>query len=339
MSSLNCNAPLLRLMLCTILLASFFPTRCMANKPVIEATAHLTTPFSIPRSHTVQINDEARTYRLYVKLPKGYKSSANKDINYPVIYLTDAMYTFQIMSGVTRFPMNSKQMTPAIIVGISWELGLRSDHSRVRDYTPTVDASWEKVTGGADRHLHFFKSKIIPYIEQNYRTDPAQRTYVGNSLGGLFGAYILLKQPDLFTNYLIGSPSFWWHERWFLTQFAKNIASLNKIDANVFIGIGALEHNGEDGDSQYNMVADAQHFKALLNNLEISSPAFSSKLLIIDEAHHATAFATTAIHGMDWLFNTKQGRMLQSSIDTADSKKLKSSQQLTPKSPITTEKF
>ncbi|GIU16317.1 MULTISPECIES: alpha/beta hydrolase [unclassified Shewanella] len=319
MLSRNLNASSIRLMLCVILLASFFPTASMANKTVIEATAHLTTPFSIPRSHTVQISDKARTYRLYIKLPKGYKSSANKDMHYPVIYLTDAMYTFQIMSGVTRFPMNSNQMAPAIIVGISWELGLKSDHSRVRDYTPTVDSSWKKITGGADRHLHFLKTKIIPYMEQNFRTDASQRTYVGNSLGGLFGAYILLQQPDLFTNYLIGSPSFWWHERWFLTQFAKNINSLTAIDANVFIGIGALEHNEEGGDSQHNMVADAQHFKALLNNLEISSPALNSKLLIIDEAHHATAFATTAIHGMDWLFNTEQGKSLKSSIETADS--------------------
>ncbi|WP_223296234.1 alpha/beta hydrolase [Shewanella halifaxensis] len=282
----------------------------MANKPVIEASAHLTTPFSIPRSHTVQINDKERNYKLYIKLPKGYKSSANRDRQYPVIYLTDAMYTFQIMSGVTRFPMNSKQMQPTIIVGISWELGLRSDHSRVRDYTPTVDTSWKKVTGGADRHLHFLKSKIIPYMEQNFRTVPEQRTYVGNSLGGLFGAYILLKQPELFSNYLLGSPSLWWQKRQFLTQFAKNIASLREIDANVFIGIGALEHNGEDGDSQHNMVADAQHFKALLNNLEVNNPALNSKLLIIDEAHHAIAFATTAVHGMDWLFNSKRGKSI-----------------------------
>ncbi|MBL4914856.1 alpha/beta hydrolase [Shewanella schlegeliana] len=278
-----------------------------ANNRSIEATAHITTPFSIPRSHTVQINDKERSYKLYIKLPKGYKSSANRDRLYPVIYLTDAMYTFQIMSGVTRFPMNSKQMQPAIIVGISWELGLRSDHSRVRDYTPSVDSSWKKVTGGAERHMRFLRDGIIPYMEQNFRVDPRQRTYVGNSLGGLFGAYVLLKQPDLFSNYLLGSPSLWWQERHFLTQFAKNIASLKEIEANVFIGVGALEHNGEGGDSEHNMVADAQHFKALLNNLEVNNPDLNSKLLIIDEAHHATAFATSAIHGMDWFFNHEEG--------------------------------
>ncbi|WP_299808686.1 alpha/beta hydrolase-fold protein [uncultured Shewanella sp.] len=339
MLTLRNKCILLSLLLSSLALLTLASPYAFAANRSIEATAHLTTPFSIPRSHTVQINDEARTYRLYVKLPKGYKASANKDLQYPVIYLTDAMYTFQIMSGVTRFPMNSKQMAPAIIVGISWELGLKSDHSRVRDYTPTVDTSWKKATGGADRHLHFLKTKIIPYIEQNYRTNPQQRTYIGNSLGGLFGAYILLKQPDLFTNYLLGSPSFWWHERWVLTQFAKNINSLQGIGANVFIGIGALEHNGKGGDSQHNMVADAQHFKALLNNVAIGNPAFDSKLLIINEAHHATAFATTAIHGMDWLFNTQQGKSLQGSKDPADNKALNGAKQLTPIPASTTEKF
>lgn len=308
MLTLHNKTPLLSVLLVSwSLLSMLFSIPTFANTRSIEATAHLTTPFSIPRSHTVQINDKERTYKLYIKLPKGYKASKNQEKQYPVIYLTDAMYTFQIMSGVTRFPMNSKQMQPAIIVGISWELGLRSDHSRVRDYTPSIDTSWKKVTGGANRHMHFLGNKIIPYIEQNFRVDPSQRTYVGNSLGGLFGAYILLKQPDLFSNYLLGSPSLWWQERQFLTQFAKNVPSLKGIDANIFIGIGALEHNGAGGDSQHNMVADAQHFKALLNNLAVNSPALNSKLLIIDEAHHGTAFATSAIHGMDWLFNHKQG--------------------------------
>lgn len=305
MFTLRNKTLLLGLLLTSLVLLATIPA--YANNRSIEATAHLTTPFSIPRSHTVQINDKERTYKLYIKLPKGYKASENRDRQYPVIYLTDAMYTFQIMSGVTRFPMNSKQMQPAIIVGISWELGLRSDHSRVRDYTPSVDSSWKKVTGGAERHMRFLRDGIIPYMEQNFRVDPSQRTYVGNSLGGLFGAYILLKQPELFRNYLLGSPSLWWQERHFLTQFAKNINSLKEIDANVFIGIGALEHNGEGGDSDHDMVADAQHFKALLNNLEVNNPDLNSKLLIINEAHHATAFATSAIHGIDWLFNHELG--------------------------------
>ncbi|MCL1146958.1 alpha/beta hydrolase [Shewanella marinintestina] len=338
MTSLNYCASLLKIMLCTILLASVFPTKSMANKHIIEATVQHNSPFHIPRSHTVKIKDNERTYKLYIKLPKGYKSSANRETDYPVVYLTDAMYTFQIMSGVTRFPMNSKQMAPTIIVGISWELGMQGDSSRVRDYTPTVDKRWHKVTGGADRHLGFLQNKVIPYIEQNYRTDPSQRTYVGNSLGGLFGAYVLLKQPALFTNYLLGSPSFWWQQQVLLEQFENNKQQLAKLNANVFVGIGALEHNGRGGSSEFDMVGDAQRFSSLLSSLtQAQTGTLNSKILLINEAHHATAFATTAIHGMDWLFNTQRGKSQPKTISLNSHSKQNSKR--TEQARSTMEKF
>ncbi|MCK8046115.1 alpha/beta hydrolase-fold protein [Shewanella sp. 1CM18E] len=297
----------------------------MANQQNIDATVMHNSPFNIPRSHTVKIQDKERTYKLYIKLPKGYKSSKNRDIDYPVIYLTDAMYTFQIMSGVTRFPMNAKQMAPAIIVGISWELGMQGDTSRVRDYTPTVDNSWNKVTGGADRYIRFLKHRVIPYVEQNYRTDSEQRTYVGNSLGGLLGGYILLKQPELFRNYLLGSPSFWWQQQTLLSQLESNSDALTKLNANIFVGIGALEHNRKGGDSEFDMVADAKRFKALLDKAAKPQPqqTLHTKLLVINEAHHATAFATTAVHGMDWLFNHKQGKSLPKAISSQSNKTMR----------------
>ncbi|MDR8525334.1 alpha/beta hydrolase [Shewanella fidelis] len=315
MSYRNYSTALIKIMLCSLLLACFLPATSIAKKSNIDAKVMHNSPFNIPRSHTVKIQDKQRTYKLYIKLPKGYKSSANRDVNYPVIYLTDAMYTFQIMSGVTRFPMNAKQMAPAIIVGISWELGMQGDTSRVRDYTPSVDHSWRKVTGGADRHIKFLQHRVIPYVEQNYRTDPEQRTYVGNSLGGLFGGYILSKQPELFRNYLLGSPSFWWQQQSLLSQLNRNREALTKLNANVFVGIGALEHNGKGGDSEFDMLGDAKQFTALLENAAKSQPqqTLNTKLLVINEAHHATAFATTAIHGMDWLFNHKQGKSLANS--------------------------
>ncbi|MCL1114934.1 hypothetical protein L2703_15195 [Shewanella basaltis] len=38
----------------------------------------------------------------------------------------------------------------------------------------------------------------MPFVEQHFRVDTQQNTFVGNSLGGLFGAYVLLEQPTLF---------------------------------------------------------------------------------------------------------------------------------------------
>nr|WP_283102769.1 alpha/beta hydrolase-fold protein [Shewanella abyssi] len=280
--------------------------------------AESTTPFNIPRTQTIQINDADRAYELFVKLPKGYDTDTNKHHRYPVIYITDAMYAFQIVSGATRFPMNSNAMQQAILVGVSWQKGLRGDKSRVRNYTPSVDKSWKKQTGDAARHVAFLQEKVLPYVQQHFRTDPSQRTYVGNSLGGLFGAYILLEQPEMFRNYVLGSPSFWWHKQMIFDLLQQRKRSLSKLKVNVFIGIGELEHNGSNGYSNFDMVGDAQAFKAALDKVNISqepskhigsplSKTITTKLLVIDDASHETAFPTSAIQGLYWLFNVKDG--------------------------------
>lgn len=288
------------------------------SRNVIAAQQTDTSPFNIPRTQTIQLNDADRAYDLFIKLPKGYNSDLNQHRHYPVIYITDAMYAFQIVSGATRFPMNSNAMQQAILVGVSWQKGLRGDKSRIRNYTPSVDNTWKKQTGGAARHAAFLQDKVLPYIQQHFRTDPSQRTYVGNSLGGLFGAYILLEQPEMFGNYVLGSPSFWWHKQIILELTQQRQQVLSKIKANVFIGIGELEHNGNGGSSSFDMVANAQQFKALIdrsnsliavdrNSNKAPNKTITSKLLIIDEASHETAFPTSAIQGLYWLFNLKNG--------------------------------
>jgi len=288
----------------------------MTIAPVQAADTN--TSFNIPRTQTIQINDANRAYELFVKLPKGYDTDANKNHRYPVIYITDAMYAFQIVSGATRFPMNSNAMQQAILVGVSWQKGLRGDKSRVRNYTPSVDKIWKKQTGGAARHVAFLQKKVLPYIKQSFRTDPSQRTYVGNSLGGLFGAYILLEQPKMFSNYVLGSPSFWWHKQMIFDLLQQRKRSLSKLKVNVFIGIGEFEHNGSNGYSSFDMVGDAQEFMTALDNVNISqdpsmrtgssqSMTITTKLLVIDDASHETAFPTSAIQGLYWLFNLKDG--------------------------------
>lgn len=114
----------------------------------------------------------------------------------------------------------------------------------------------------------------------------------------------------MFSNYVLGSPSFWWHQQMIFELLKQREKSLANISTNVFIGIGALEHNGNGGYSNFDMVGDAQAFKAALDstntNLNIDK-LITSKLLVIDDASHETAFPTSAIQGLYWLFNLKNG--------------------------------
>lgn len=253
--------------------------------------------FEIPRSSIVDIKDPVseRIYPLFIKLPRSYDH--NKDKTYPVIYLTDALYSFQVVSGATRFPMNTGKMEEAIIVGISYSKGSGGHESRVRDYTHIEDASWRYQTGKAQQHIDFINKSVFSYIEKNYRVNDS-RTYVGNSLGGLLGAYILFTQPDLFNNYILGSPSVWFKG----DDILKVKSEFNNNKHKVFIAVGANETRELDSPN-HDMVAGAEKLKLKLSGVDF--PSTEVKFLIIKGANHETAFPTTAIQGLYWLFKTQ----------------------------------
>ncbi|KGJ90942.1 alpha/beta hydrolase [Colwellia psychrerythraea] len=267
---------------------------------VLSPSSNAAQPFEIPRSSVVDLQDSTskRIYPLFIKLPKSY--SNNIDKKYPVIYLTDAWYSFQIVSGATRYPMNSGKMAEAIIVGISYAKGSKGDTSRVLDYTPSKNSQWKKNTGGAQQHMTFIEKDVFNYMAANYRVDTKQRTFIGNSLGGLFGSYILLTKPDMFKNYILGSPSYWFDNKSLFALADK--ASLNMVDinANVFIAIG--ERESKALESSYEMVEDAQQFYQKI--LTWQQEKLTVKMLVIPEANHQTAFPTTAIQGLHWVLAT-----------------------------------
>ncbi len=254
-------------------------------------------PFYIPRSLVTELVDpiSKRTYPLFIKLPKSY--AKNKDKKYPVIYLTDAKYAFQLVSGATRYPMNTNKMEEAIIVGISYAKGSKRDSSRVRDYTPTRSNAWQQQTGGAQQHMEFIENVIFKYISKNYRTDITNRTFIGNSLGGLFGSYVLITKPHLFKNYILGSPSYWFDNQVIFRLEAAVANKVTNINANVFISIG--ERETKDLESLYEMVNDAEKFYKKMLNWQ--QPHLKTKMLIISEANHQTAFPTTTIQGLHWI--------------------------------------
>lgn len=255
---------------------------------------------NIPRTQQFILKDADRDYQVMVKLPKDYQH--NSAHHYPVIYMTDGMYSMQVVSGATRFPMNSNVMHQAILVAIGYQKDSKDSTSRIRDYTPSHDPSWKLNTGEAKRHLRFIRDSVMPFVEHFYRIDAQQNTFMGNSLGGLFGAYVLLEQPTLFTNYVLGSPSLWFDNKQLLQRFIQDFSQIPAISAKIFVGIGELERPPYTQDS-HQMVADAQAFYQILHSHPSAKAGkLTPKLLVIPEADHSMAFPTTAIHGLSWLF-------------------------------------
>lgn len=249
----------------------------------------------LPRSEIVEISDSntKRVYELFIQHPRRY----SEEKKYPVVYMTDAPYTFPIVTSAARYPVNVKKMEDVMFVGISWQKGYNGGLSRQRDYTPTSSSpGFKDPSGKAHEHLEFIHKDVFHYIETKYNTDPSRRTYIGNSFGGLFGAYILLNSPESFRHYIISSPSMWWDNDFMLQQeFRIPITQKNAV----FISVGELETKYSKGVNN-DMVLGAKKFFSLLNKNKPST--MELELRVVPHANHETVFPTAAIQGLWWLF-------------------------------------
>lgn len=257
-------------------------------------------PYVIEGSRQVELSDsQDRQYNLYIQLPPSYEHSTHA---YPVVYMTDANYSFPMVSAATRFPMRSGKMHQAILVAISYQKGKTATDSRIKDYTPHKARSWKRPTGGAPAFKGFLKHQVMAYMAKHYRTDSTRRVYMGNSLGGLFGAYILAEEPTLFRSYILGSPSLWFDQSSLLTS--TDFARLRQVKSavEVFVGIGEKEQTRFGAG--YDMVTDTRSFINTLKGLAM--PNLRTRLYIIAEADHSIAFPTSAIHGLDWVLGVKE---------------------------------
>lgn len=267
-------------------------------------------PFQIERSHVLPLASRTlgRSYELYVKLPPGYDRPENAQRKYPVLYLTDGPYTFQVASGGTRVPFTHGTFEEFILVGLSYAQGEDPAQSRERDLTPFVDTRNKPYpTGGAQAYLDFLEREAMPLAETSYRIDPAQRTLVGQSYGALFGLWVLFTEPHLFRNYVLTSTSLWYNRRAMFPLEAKFAAQHRDLDANVYFAIGANEHPAPCGRtagecSNDDMVADqAAMVKALRSR---RYPHLKVHAKVVEGAYHTTTFPVGLLWALQDLFLT-----------------------------------
>lgn len=211
-----------------------------------------------------------------------------------MLYTTDAMWHIEILSAATEYIIEE-----VILVGISWQKDANEDlvkeegkHvSRYRDYSveplsnPEHQAKYQ--FGQASGHLDFMRNDVFTYVGNNYRTDPENRSYFGYSLGGLFGAYALLAQPNTFKNYIIASPGLK-GDIPYLTEITANLKDQN-LNANVFISYGTLEEELGGYAGQLITLLKARNDEGL-----------SLKQVVV-EGSHQTASPLTGVQSVTWL--------------------------------------
>lgn len=256
--------------------------------------------YAVPRSAVHDVSAGETTYKLYVSTPPGYSSAQNADRRYPVIYLNDGELFFLAAAGEPLLSYYNRVLEETIVVAISYAVGEDPLASRQRDLTPAVDASFANPTGGAADYLAMIKGTAIPLIESAYRTDPERRTLAGHSLGGTFGAYVLLTEPGLFRNYIIVSPALWFAGHAADGQEAAYAKAHDDLPARVYLAVGDLE-GPKGGLKAVDMVSDEIAFAAKLKSRHYKS------LVLRDETldggvNHATSFPIAYLRALEWLF-------------------------------------
>ena len=120
---------------------------------------------------------------------------------------------------------------------------------RARDLAPSIDTVWpigkpyaKSITGrGADNFIKFIQFELFPVVNKNYRINQDSVAIFGHSFGGLFAAYILFKQPELFKGYIISSPPIIWNNKSLINLEAEYFSNHKELDKIVLLDIGALE--------------------------------------------------------------------------------------------------
>ena len=257
--------------------------------------------YQMPRSEVITIQSKAlgRAYDLYIKLPPAYKAERNGERLYPVLYVNDSHYTFQTVAGITHVPMLVGAYEHVIIVGISFAHGEGAIESRSRDFTPfALGAQAKYKHGAAGKYLAFLQDEVIARIDETYRTDRARRTLIGQSYGGLFGAYVLLTAPNLFDAFILSSPSLWSAGGKIFDLEGEVAKSGATLVGRVYLSTGAGETPAIQG-GRHDLVADQIRFANLLRarghkNLEVRDE-------IIDGATHPTTFPIGVTRALMWL--------------------------------------
>jgi predicted alpha/beta superfamily hydrolase len=222
-----------------LLFFSFFISRSFAQKNTKDVDKSV--PMVIGLIQKIPSTALGEERKISVYLPEDYNQ--NDTTRYPVIYILDGGVNedFIHIAGIVRFNTQPwiNRFPKSIVVGIE-------NTNRKRDFSfavPNLDfvekMGFNKksysMTGGSSKYISFLEKELQPYISRTYKTT-AQKTVIGESFAGLLATEILLKHRDLFSTYIIITPSLWWGNESLLVEAPKLLKSGNNSHIKVYVG-------------------------------------------------------------------------------------------------------
>jgi predicted alpha/beta superfamily hydrolase len=282
------------------------------------------SPLSGSEVHYLRSQHVGDEFKIFV----GHCGDADDEDAAPVaLYVSDANGLFASAVDIVRHMQLAAHLPPILVVGIGYRRGAIGETVglRSRDFTPTADPLIARITpevtvmGGAERFLAFIRDELQPWVSSRFRVDTSDSAYVGHSLGGLFGTYVLLTDPTTFHKYGIGSPSLWWDDDMMFDYEATYAKTHHDLPAKAFFSVGAFEdHDGRQREASrlpaderakaglryIDMVADTKRMVVALRarrypNLNIAS-------VVVPDEFHITVQHVNLSRSLRYLFDAPQ---------------------------------
>ena len=218
----------------------------VASSPGPALAADRTTypPHTIPGSElrVLPADADGRHYQLSIGLPASYAKETSR--RYPVVYVTDGYWDFEKLDAIRGCLVFDKVVPEFIIVGMGYA-GENLDYGALRAWELSpVPLDGGSNTGHAAQFLATIESGIIPFVEREYRADPAHRVLAGASLGGLFTLYAMYSRPELFSAWVAVTPAVAVGDGWLLGYEEKFAQAGGELKGRLFASMGENESPG-----------------------------------------------------------------------------------------------
>ncbi|MDX2359459.1 MAG: alpha/beta hydrolase-fold protein [Crocinitomicaceae bacterium] len=234
-------------------------------------------------------------YDLWVSLPDDYDSTKN----YPVLYLLDAEWRFDITRALVRELAVNDRCPQHIIVGVPQIdrphrlMNLTFTDSKITAFNEpdTINPMvTEESSGGGDEFLRFLETEVIPFANKKYSTN-GFNVLMGHSLSGYFAAYAMLKS-DEFQAFQIYDPSIWYNASDVLNQLRAHLPK--DIKATAFVGHA---QGGMDLDVYFITAIDS--LRLLFDEYD----GIRSASKFYTEEYHNSMYMFGVIDGMSFLYD------------------------------------
>lgn len=252
------------------------------------------TPITVGEKYVLHSDILEGEREVWIGLPQNFEAEKS----YPVIYVMDAEWQFDYVLSVSKELAATDKIPAHIVVGIpkiDWRhrckdltFSTTQVNSAGESDPQAANAFNEKSTGGGLDFLRHLQEEVVPMITDKYATNGFD-VFVGHSLSGYYGAYILTLNTT-FNAFQLYDPSIWYNNGDAIDHFIRT--KKEGFNTNVFI---ATAGGGEDRQ-QFNIDTHERMHQTLSEN------GVQSEWTTYEKEDHGSVRLIAFIDGMSQLY-------------------------------------